>query len=86
MFERFTRDKLLDATRQTARKLIGAQGEVNAQSMAHKLIGHYEKLDAPQRLAFFEFLAAEFNPDPAQVKAVAPVDGAGRAPGGRSVR
>ncbi len=71
MFERFTRDKLLDATRQTARRLISAQGEVNAQSMAHKLIQHYEKLDAAQRLAFFEFLAGEFNPDPAEVKALA---------------
>ncbi|MFD0669393.1 malonyl-CoA decarboxylase domain-containing protein [Ramlibacter sp. MAHUQ-53] len=71
MFERFTRDRLLDATRQTAKRLISALGEANAQSIAARLIDHYERLDAAQRLAFFEFLASEFNPDPAQVKAVA---------------
>lgn len=71
MFERFTKDKALEGTRQTAKKLISALGEANAQSMAVRLIGQYEKLDAAQRLAFFDFLASEFNPDPAQVKAVA---------------
>lgn len=71
MFERFTDKRALEIARQSARRLMGAQGESNAQSMAVKLIEHYEKLGAPLRQAFFDFLAKEFNPDPAQVKAAA---------------
>lgn len=71
MFEKFNKDRLLEQVRQTARRLISAQGEANAQSIAAKLVDQYEKLDARQRQLFFDFLAAEFNPDPAQVKAIA---------------
>ena len=71
MFERFTEKRSLDMVRQTARRLMGAQGESNAQSMAAKLIEHYDKLSAPLRHEFFDFLAQEFNPDPLQVKAAA---------------
>ena len=71
MFERFTEKRALDIVRQTARRLMGAQGESNAQSMAAKLIEHYDKLSAPLRHEFFDFLAQEFNPDPLQVKAAA---------------
>ena len=71
MFERFTEKRSLDVVRQTARRLMGAQGESNAQSMAAKLIEHYDKLSAPLRHEFFDFLAQEFNPDPLQVKAAA---------------
>ncbi len=71
MFERFTEKRTLELARQTAKRLMGAQGESNAQSIAVKLIDHYEKLSNPLRLEFFDFLAQEFNPDPQQVKAVA---------------
>ena len=71
MFERFTEKRTLELARQTAKRLMGAQGESNAQSMAIKLINHYEKLSPALRLEFFDFLAQEFNPDPQQVKAVA---------------
>lgn len=71
MFDKFSKDRSLEQARQTARRLISALGEANAQSIAIKLVEHYNKLDARQRLAFFDFLALEFNPDPAQVVAIA---------------
>ena len=71
MFERFTDQRALELTRQTARRLMGAQGESNAQSMAAKLITLYEKLTPAHRLEFFDFLARDFNPDPQRVMAAA---------------
>lgn len=71
MFETFTEKRSLELLRQTAKKLMGAQGESNAQSMAVKLIEHYDKLNTPLRQAFFDFLAKEFNPDPIEVKLAA---------------
>lgn len=71
MFERFQKDRALDRARQTTQRILSAQGEINAQSMAVKLIEHYQLLNADQRLAFFDFLATHFNPDPAQVQAAA---------------
>ena len=71
MFERFTEKRALDLVRQTTKRLMGAQGESNAQSMAVKLIDHYEKLSPALRVEFFDFLAQEYHPDPQQVKAVA---------------
>ena len=61
MFVRLGKDKALDATRQTVKKLLSAQGEANAQSMAQKLIEQYEALTPAQQLAFFHHLAADFN-------------------------
>jgi malonyl-CoA decarboxylase len=69
MFDKLRKDRPLDLARQTARRLLSARGEGNAQGMAIKLIEHYEKLNAAQKTAFFEFLASEFNPDPVAVKA-----------------
>lgn len=71
MFEKFRNDRVLDALRQTVKKLLSARGEVNAQSMAVRLIEQYERLDTEQRHAFFVFLAEGFNPDPDHVKAAA---------------
>jgi malonyl-CoA decarboxylase len=68
MFERLHKDRLLQQARETARRLISAQGESNAQSIAIKLIEQYQGLDAQQRRGFFHFLADEFNPDPIKVK------------------
>jgi hypothetical protein len=47
MFDRFTEKRSLESARQTAKRLMGAQGESNAQSIAIKLIEHYEKLSPP---------------------------------------
>lgn len=71
LFARLAKDRRLEQVRQTTQKLMGAQGEANAQSMAIRLIEQYEKLDAAQQLAFFEHLSHAFNPDPAQVRVVA---------------
>jgi hypothetical protein len=71
MFERFQKDRALDRARQTTQRILSAQGEINAQSMAVKLIEHYQLLNADQRLAFFDFLATHFNPDPTAVQAAA---------------
>ena len=38
MFDKFTKDRPLEQVRQTARRLISALGEANAQSMAAKLV------------------------------------------------
>ena len=71
MFERLTEKRSLEIVRQSAKRLMGAQGESNAQSMAAKLVEHWENLSGPLRLAFFDFLANDFNPDPKRVKAAA---------------
>jgi len=71
MFEKFSKDRPLEQVRETAKRLISAHGESNAQSIAIKLIDQYERLDERYRLAFFDFLSTDFNPDPAKVKATA---------------
>jgi malonyl-CoA decarboxylase len=71
MFARFSKDRLLEQVRETTKRLIGAHGESNSQSIAVKLVRQYEGLDEAQRKAFFDFLAGNFNPDPAGVKAAA---------------
>ena len=67
MLERFIQNKKLDAAKLTARKLLSARGEANAQSMAIKLIQSYEHLDKRSQIDFFRYLSSEFNPDPALV-------------------
>lgn len=71
MFARFAKDRRFEVIRKTIQELMGAQGEANAQSMAIRLIEQYDKLDAAQQLAFFEYLAKALNPDPLKVKEVA---------------
>lgn len=67
MLERFLQNKKLDAAKLSAKKLLSARGEANAQSMAVKLIEHYEHLDNRSQIDFFHFLSSQFNPDPARV-------------------
>jgi malonyl-CoA decarboxylase len=67
MLERFLQSKKLDAAKLTAKKLLSARGEANAQSMAVKLIDCYEHLDKHSQTDFFNYLSSEFNPDPALV-------------------
>lgn len=71
MFERYRQDRALELLRQTTRRLMSTLGEVNAQSLAIKLIDQYERLDAKQRSRYFDFLASDFNPESAEVKAAA---------------
>jgi malonyl-CoA decarboxylase len=71
MFEKFSKNRLLDQARETAKRLNSAHGESNAQSIAIKLVSQYERLDAQQRKRFFDFLSGEFNPDPDKVKQLA---------------
>jgi malonyl-CoA decarboxylase len=67
MLERFIQNKQLDAAKLSAKKLLSARGEANAQSMAVKLIDHYEHLDKRSQIEFFHFLSSQFNPDPTMV-------------------
>jgi malonyl-CoA decarboxylase len=67
MLERFIQSKKLDAAKLSAKKLLSARGEANAQSMAVKLIDHYVHLDKRSQIDFFHFLSSHFNPDPALV-------------------
>ncbi len=67
MLERFIQNKKLDAARLSAKKLLSARGEANAQSMAVKLIDHYDHLDKRSQIDFFHFLSSHFNPDPSLV-------------------
>lgn len=71
MFERFGKDRALERLRQTTRHLMSVLGEANAQSIAIALVEQYGQLDARQRMGFFDYLASEFNPDPAQVRVAA---------------
>lgn len=71
MLERFIQNKKLDAAKLTAKKLLSARGEANAQSMAMKLIESYEHLDPRSQTDFFHHLSSQFNPDPALVLAAA---------------
>ena len=67
MLERFIQNKQLDAAKLSAKKLLSARGEANAQSMAVKLIDHYEHLDKRSQIDFFHFMSSQFNPDPTMV-------------------
>jgi malonyl-CoA decarboxylase len=71
VFERFQKDRALEGACQTSQHILSAQGDVNAQSMAVKLIEQYQKLKDSQRVAFFDFLAQNFNPDPLRVQSAA---------------
>ena len=71
MFERYRKDRALELLRQTTRRLMSTLGEANAQSIAIKLIDQYERLDVKQRCRYFDFLASDFNPEPAEVKTAA---------------
>lgn len=71
MFGKFNKERSFEQVRETAKRLISAHGESNAQSIALKLVDQYERLDARHRQVFFDFLSSDFNPDPAKVKAVA---------------
>ena len=49
------------------RKLLGARGESNSQTIARRALEHYDNLSPAGVLSFFNVLADEFDPDPAEV-------------------
>ena len=50
-----------------ARKLLSQPGEMNGMAVAHDLIERLEDLEAEELDAFFDYLARELSPDPAEV-------------------
>ena len=47
--------------------LLGARGESNSQTIARRALEHYDNLSPEGVLAFFNVLADEYDPDPAEV-------------------
>lgn len=68
--------QLLDDCRQ----LLGARGESNSQTIARRALDHYDNLSADGVLAFFNVLADDFDPDPAEVLRLAEAYAADRSP------
>jgi malonyl-CoA decarboxylase len=71
MFERFIRGRSLETAKKTALHLLSDKGEANAQNVAAKLLETFYSLDRAEQLSFFEFIAVNFNPNPAAVLAAA---------------
>ena len=53
------------------RDLMSERGEASGVALAREVVEHFEGMDEGQRLAFFEFLDAEFSPDAAKVATAA---------------
>lgn len=64
MLERFIKSHALDVAKKTAVTLMSNRGEANARSVAKKLVDQFKLLNKADQLMFFEFLAADFSPDP----------------------
>ncbi|MCM5572214.1 malonyl-CoA decarboxylase [Burkholderiaceae bacterium FT117] len=65
--ERAALDQLLD----DARQLMTERGESNSIAIATRALGHYRHLGADAVQRFFEVLASEYDPDPAEMLALA---------------
>lgn len=52
-----------------AKLLLSGRGEASGVAIATDLLALYESADDAQKLAFFTYLATEFNPDPAVLNA-----------------
>jgi malonyl-CoA decarboxylase len=61
----------LEQALELAQTLLGGKGEASGAALARALIERYRTLEPDQRLAFFQFLAERFAPDPAQLRASA---------------
>ena len=57
----------LQRTITASKKLLSERGESNSASMANDVIRQYQQLGDDQKIAFYEALASNFNPDPAEV-------------------
>lgn len=71
MFERFLKGRSLETAKKTALHLLSEKGEANAQNVSAKLLETFHALDRAEQLNFFEFMAASFSPNPADVLAAA---------------
>ncbi|MEY4001915.1 MAG: hypothetical protein RI968_1033, partial [Pseudomonadota bacterium] len=52
-------------------RLLGEAGESISQSLAQRALDQYRALSADGQLQFFQALAAQFNPDPTEVRELA---------------
>ncbi len=53
------------------RALLTSVGEASGTALSREVVQHYERMDARQRLMFFEMLVREFGPDPRAIQAAA---------------
>jgi malonyl-CoA decarboxylase len=53
------------------RALLSTRGEASGMALASEIVGAYSDFDEEQRLRFFEFLKAEFDPDRERLKEAA---------------
>ncbi|MEZ5728662.1 MAG: malonyl-CoA decarboxylase family protein [Burkholderiaceae bacterium] len=74
MFERFLKARKVARERQDltrliddCRQLLTQRGESNSIAIAARAIGNYRGLAPESRAAFFDVLAAEFDPDPGEL-------------------
>ncbi|MCB1671188.1 MAG: malonyl-CoA decarboxylase [Gammaproteobacteria bacterium] len=49
-------------------KLMSSSGEISAMVTAREILDRYKKLDAEERLKFFQLLESEFNAEPDQIR------------------
>ncbi len=61
----------LDRARQLALALVSERGEASGAATARELQDVLQALPPDNRAAFFEFVAAQFQPDPAALRAAA---------------
>ena len=61
------RRRTLNALTLGARQLLSERGEMNGMAVAGTLVEQIDRLEADELDAFFERLASDFGPDPAQV-------------------
>lgn len=87
MFERFRQARKagreqasLTQLLEDCRQLLTARGESNSQAIARRALDHYAQLSSEGLQAFFDVLADEFDPDPAEVLKVAEEYAAERSP------
>lgn len=65
--ERARESSAVRALRETCHTLLGERGEANSAKFASRLIDQYRALGSEARSEFFDILAGDFAPDPAQV-------------------
>ena len=67
LLEKLTQARALSKATGAAKKLISERGDSNAASMASDVIQCYQQLGDEGKLAFYQALATNFNPDSASV-------------------
>ena len=67
LLDKLTQARALSKATGAAKKLISERGDSNAASMASDVIQCYQQLGDEGKLAFYQALATNFNPDSASV-------------------